>query len=155
MCNYSHPFSSSTRGLEFSLLPFRWLLVKPVHTLLGPFHREEPQSHGTGSHRLRLQTLHMHTLKDSLFQTQVPCLLLPNQTTIPPDIKLNHKALPTAAWSSCWFTVMAAQCKRFPLLQLTDSNCRQEEVKAVGKSEQIYMAVTHSWDPWCLSGLFL
>lgn len=81
-----------------------------------------------------------HTHPRNVFsknKIQLPCLLLPNQTTIPPVTNLNHKALPAAIWGSCWYPVPSAQSTQFLLLQLTDSHLRQGEMKAVWTSKWI------------------
>lgn len=100
-----------------------------------------------------------HTFSRTVFskgKIQLPFLLLPNQTTIPPDTNINHKALPAAVWGSCWCPIPSAQSTQFLLLlsSLTPISGREKWKLSECQSE-FYTAVTHSWDPWCLSGLLL
>lgn len=99
-----------------------------------------------------------HTLSRTVFskgKIQLPFLLLPNQTTIPPDTNLNHKALPAAVWGSCWGPIPSARSTQFLLLSSLTPISGREEWKLSECQSEFYTAVTHSWDPWCLSGLFL
>lgn len=50
MCNYGYPLLSSTRGFVFSSPQFRWLLVKPAHTLLDPFQSTVSWDRAQASH---------------------------------------------------------------------------------------------------------